>query len=423
MVDIESLNKLKQITEENEINNGDNSVLAGIHSFGWNCYLNSILQALSSDILLIEGLLKYNDEDKKMIELIIKYNLKFSDDNSDTKLKIKKILETNKNPDTDNDILFEEKPLLEFLFKNYNNVFICINMKDLLVKMYSERNKTMDLSNFISVNRIANQNNIWSNLFIGQQNDPHELLSYLQNLIQETKYKSIQIDFNAIYPTDDSRESKIKRTYIDDFKSRFKNKYSIINNIYDYYTLSIIKCSKCEHEIFNTSPYSNLSLPIPNDNSISIFDCLNLLSRPERLDDYKCENCNNRDGNYLEKQMITTPKILILHLKRFESNMFGNLCKKNNKVDYPMTLNLNNYCIGNINNTSGHNFMLFSVICHSGNLSSGHYISYTRRLFKDSNDNYQYTPWYKCNDETVTKVDESEVINHNLAYILFYHKI
>ena len=153
-----------------------------------------------------------------------------------------------------------------------------------------------------------------------------------------------------------------------------------------------------------------------------MFDCLNLLNRPERLDDYKCEQCQNKEGNYLEKQMITTPKILILHLKRFESDMFGRLSKKNSRVDYPIILNLNDYCIGG-NNTSSHNFMLFSVICHSGTLSGGHYISYTRRIFKNNEDVYQYTPWFKCNDETVTKVDESEVINHGLAYMLFYHKL
>ena len=34
-----------------------------------------------------------------------------------------------------------------------------------------------------------------------------------------------------------------------------------------------------------------------------------------------------------------------------------------------------------------------------------------------------FTPWFKCNDESVTRVDESEVVNNKLAYILFYHRI
>lgn len=423
MVEIESLRDLTRVTLENQNNNGDNPVLVGIHTFGWNCYINAILQGLSSDILLIESLMKYNDEDKRMIEIIIKYNLKFSNDNTETKLKIENMLETKINPDTNETIPEEDIKPLEFLSKKYSNIFICINFKDLLIKMYCERNKTMDLSSFIGVNKIANLNTCWSNLFMGQQNDPHELLSYLQNLIQETKYKPITMNFDAIYPSGDSRESKIQRAYIDDFKSRFKDKYSIINNIYDYYNLTIIKCNKCGHEIFNTAPYSNLSLPIPDDESISVFDCLNLLSKPEKLDDYKCESCGNTQCNFLEKRMITTPKVLILHLKRFESDMFGRLSKKNNKVDYPLILNLNDYCLGNMNRNTGHNFSLFTVICHSGILSGGHYISYTRRLIKDNNEKISYTPWFKCNDETITRVDESEVINHGLAYILFYHKI
>ena len=76
----------------------------------------------------------------------------------------------------------------------------------------------------------------------------------------------------------------------------------MVNNIYEYYNLTVIKCAKCKHENLNASPYSTLSLPIPNNDSISIFNCLNNISLPEELDGYKCDKCKNDEGNFMEKK-------------------------------------------------------------------------------------------------------------------------
>ena len=83
----------------------------------------------------------------------------------------------------------------------------------------------------------------------------------------------------------------------------------MVNNTYDYYNLTVIKCNACKNEVLNASPYSTLSLPIPDENSVSLFHCFNNLSKPEILDGYKCEKCNNTEGNFLEKKMITSKSI------------------------------------------------------------------------------------------------------------------
>ena len=127
------------------------------------------------------------------------------------KERLEKILEMKQHPDTLEPILIDELSILEFINNKYSNIFIYLNLKDLLTKLYTERNKTIELNNFISINKIANQNNNWFHLFKGQQNDPHELLAYIQHLIHETKYKPIIINFDTIYPSDDSRESRIKK--------------------------------------------------------------------------------------------------------------------------------------------------------------------------------------------------------------------
>ena len=75
----------------------DKVVLPGIHNRGWNCYINSALQVLASDIVLVENLTKNSDEDQEFIDLILKYKLQLSgtaDLNDKAKEKIKKMVDT-----------------------------------------------------------------------------------------------------------------------------------------------------------------------------------------------------------------------------------------------------------------------------------------------------------------------------------------
>lgn len=406
----------------------DNPCLMGIKNMGWNCYINSVLQVLASDILLIESLVNFNKNEQDLIDLILKYDLRFCANNDVIIDKIKKMISTKKSVEGEK-LSTNELELLKYMEAHFLNVFCYIHIKKLLIRLFSDRDRDRDgnrneecsISNLIELLNLTTQDTPWNHLFIGRQNDPHEFLSYIQEVLHDTLYKKPTINFDAIYPKGDSVKDKIKKVYIDDFKRRCKDKYSIVNNIYEYYNLTVIKCASCKHENLNASPYCTLSLPIPNNESISIFNCLNNLSLPEELDGYKCDKCKNDKGNFMEKKMITTPKVLILHLKRFESDMFGNLQKKNTIVDYPEHLNLNEYCFNNSGNLSN-KFALFGVICHFGNLNGGHYISYTRRI-RNINNQYIYTPWYRCNDEMVNPVTQDEVINNKLAYILFYHRI
>ena len=416
MINFESL--VKESIQNDMV---DNPCLVGIHNQGWNCYINSVLQVLSSDILLIENISNQSKEDQEIIDLIIKYNLKISNNNDEVIKKIKLMLETKKNPEDESDLSLKELELLDFMDKKFYKVFSYINFRDTLLSLFKDRDKTMDVSTLLNLNNLITKNTNWYHLFMGRQNDPHEFLSYIQDLFHEMKFKKPNINFDAIYPKGNSIKDKIRKVYIDDFKKRCENKYSMINNNYEYYNLTVIKCGQCKYENLNASPYYTLSLPIPNDDSVSIFNCLNNINLPEELDGYRCEKCKNTSGNFLEKKMITTPKVLVLQLKRFESDMFGNLQKKNTTVDYPIHLNLNEYCFSN-SSISNNKFTLFGVICHYGNLNGGHYICYTRRI-RNINNEHVYTPWYKCNDERVDKVNEDEVFNHKLAYILFYHRI
>jgi ubiquitin carboxyl-terminal hydrolase 8 len=415
MINYESL--IKESLQNDSI---DNPCLSGIKNMGWNCYINSVLQVLASDIFLIESIVSYSKDDQDLINLIVKYDLRICNDNDITISKIKNMISTKKSTDG-NELTKRELELLIYMDSHFFNIFAYITIKDMLINLFKNRNNTICPNTFIELIGFVTKGTPWHHLFIGRQNDPHEFLSYLQKILHETRYKKPTINFEAIYPKGDTVHDKIKKVYIDDFRMRCKDKYSVVNNIYEYYNLTVIKCAVCKHENLNASPYCTLSLPIPNDESISVFNCLNNLSLPEELDGYRCDKCKNDKGNFMEKKMITTPKVLILHLKRFESDMFGNLQKKNTIVDYPEHLNLNEYCFNSSGNHSN-KFTLFGVICHFGNLNGGHYINYTRRI-RHINDEHIYTPWYRCNDEVVNPVSQDEVVNNKLAYILLYHRV
>lgn len=87
--------------------------------------------------------------------------------------------------------------------------------------------------------------------------------------------------------------------------------------------------------------------------------------KEEVLKDYKCTKCGGTCSKCTK--LGDMPKILILHLKRFQ---YFPSCYKNNKpIQYPMD-------VLQIKNT---NYRLKSVIIHTGNLSSGHYYSYCKR--------------------------------------------
>ena len=58
-------------------------------------------------------------------------------------------------------------------------------------------------------------------------------------------------------------------------------------------------------------------------------------------------------------------------------------------------------------------YVLIGVICHSGTLHDGHYISNVKR-----NDQ-----WFCCNDERVSPVSEAKVLSEGKqAYVLMYSK-
>jgi ubiquitin carboxyl-terminal hydrolase 4/11/15 len=166
-------------------------------------------------------------------------------------------------------------------------------------------------------------------------------------------------------------------------------------------------------------PNSDLSTATTADVSVTLEDCLRNFTRLEELqkeDWVKCEKTDSVELSMKKLDIWSAPDCLIVHLKRFGSEMLtGPVQKIESLVKAPIDLNLAPWVKGALPE-GGAQYRLYAVVNHSGTLNFGHYTAYAR-VGEDVE-----RPWYHFNDATVTPANESEVIS-KAAYILFYERV
>jgi len=234
--------------------------------------------------------------------------------------------------------------------------------------------------------------------FVGyRQCDAHEFLNFFLDQLHESLTKEITVNIKGqILNAND----KIAFESMKQWKSFYEKKYSIIVKLFggQYYS-NVIKGNNISS---NFDPFFTLEIEIPNSENITLYDCLDNFTDKEELD---IEDPNNIK-TYKKIQFWNLPQYLIICLKRFNK-----MQKITRHISYPINeLDLSKYCEGYFKYNS--KYTLSSVCIHSGVLGGGHYFSYCKRGGS----------WYKFNDRSVDKIDESILVNRN-AYCLFYEKI
>ena len=378
----------------------------GINNNGNDCFMNSALQCLASCPSIINFINHYQHQDIKLIEIITKFNLgKFKAHNINGECK--RILDTN----FDN-LTSDEINILTKLKENSKSVFIYISFKNIIKNLNDKKKQTINNSAFVSINKELSEGTIFSKLFSGRQNDPHEFLAYLLDQLHESKKTSIQISL----PDNISEKHIYEQIYHTNFKKTYENNYSLfVKNLY-YYILNCVECSKCKHVTYNVTPNDIMCVSIPNafKNEITLYDCLDEMFKVESID-YKCEKCENTESNRMENKILSKPKqTLIINIKKYISSPTNNgLFKVNNFIKYPEILDINKYYCGSEIN----NYKLYGIINHTGGLDFGHYYSYIKQLKPDGSFDDK---WICCNDSRVNNITDHEAMNSNNAYILFY---
>ena len=320
---------------------------------------------------------------------------------------------------------FPDCPFVLFLHnKKYNIIDLIplssnINYNDVLNKFYNKINSENDIKNiYLDEYDIDNKNNLKSDI-IPKKNitckglPGGEIWDYQgdNNSIESEEESDSESDDNRNNDNDKYNENGNEKIYFRTEKDENIDRIVIIWNrkyIKHFLRNPDINLNDISKEIYENSLKKR----------ISIEKFFEEFSKEEKLDKdnlWKCPKCNKNSQASKKIELFNMPKILIIHLKRFNNNK-----KINTFIDFPLTnLDINKYINKNrnINDTQGLKYDLFGVINHYGSMDYGHYTSFCKNI--DDN------KWYEYNDRVVNEIlseKEYETIVNPNAYILFYRE-
>jgi ubiquitin C-terminal hydrolase len=152
-----------------------------------------------------------------------------------------------------------------------------------------------------------------------------------------------------------SIEESLKNIIATDSSNKFQSReYSLLKNLFDGLFETNLRCMCCNTKSVSYEPFVTLALSVPIKlkqdmfKTFTIYECLDHMITEEQLDaDNKmnCEMCGLKNRGHSQSLLWKTPKILVLHIKRFFVNSFGIPTQKiTNNVEYPITnLDLEKY--------------------------------------------------------------------------------
>ena len=266
--------------------------------------------------------------------------------------------------------------------------------------------------------------------------DSDEFFAFLINTIAEELGKEVQLIPGRNFVSDVSSlkydESILRLHAQSSWEQDIKKEYSPIKMMFTglYHNNLVCKCCSNSSNSFET--FSRLQISIPVDpNSFDIvkeFDleqCLENLVKTERLDKdnmWTCGMCGKKTRALKTMKLWRTPKVLVIHIKRFLKNNYGVISRKiTNKVNYPIKdLDISSYISDVSPFKCKSKYNLFGINLHqefgyTGNTNSGHYTS----IIKNRYDN----KWYLYNDSSnVIPIKNKNKLQHQNAYLLFYYR-
>lgn len=197
----------------------------------------------------------------------------------------------------------------------------------------------------------------------------------------------------------------------------------VVHQLFAGVLQSDVTCPLCRAKTETYDPFLDISLDLMHhgDYMASIEDCLENFSKTESIlmDSYTCPHCHQGVNDVLKRMTIrSAPKILVIHLKRFEHG--STRVKIDKHISFPLFLDMYKYSaeyqeddsMTNFGLTEGDEalpYRLIGAISHVGSLDSGHYTSYV--VYRDQ--------WFFIDDALVDLATETDVLNSQ-AYMLFY---
>jgi ubiquitin C-terminal hydrolase len=380
---------------------GEEPVKFGVSKYknimGITCYMNSILHILQQTPVFLE----YITQAKFRDGIMQKINKKISSgQSSDEETQLKEF------------VIFELFRLFKTSLENDDSSITPTTFKALIGK----------------------KNDMWNEY---NHQDSQEFFNFLiSQLEEEVGMKSEFIPgFNYVESESNTQYSiydAIKNTIATNSWTRFQaREYSPLKNLFDGLIQNNRKCMCCNTNSIAFEPFLTLPVSVPiKDKSdmiknFNIYDCINHFVSEEQLDaDNKlnCEMCGLRNRGHSKTLLWKTPKILVLHIKRFLVNAFGIPTQKiTNNVTYPIKdLDLSEYFDPASPHKSSCKYDLIGINIHQAfgygnNINAGHYTSIVKNIMNNN--------WYLYNDSNQVKMAYTkENLQNANAYLLFYYR-
>jgi len=295
---------------------------------------------------------------------------------------------------------------------NKLNSFVIYEFYRLIKTSIDNENSTITPTSFKKI--IGQKNDIWDEM---NQQDSQEFFSFLISQLKEEVGQKINIipgsSINEHRSISDSIDNIIATNSLTLYQSF---EYSELTEMFDGLFESICSCSCCKSINLKFEPFLTLAVDINDD----IYNCLDHLCYEQQLDinnKLTCGFCGLSNRAFKKTLLWKTPKILVIHIKRFG---VGDQ-KITTNVNYPIKdLDLTNYIDPKSPFRNKCKYDLIGVNLHlslgnSENINAGHYISFV----KNRNNHHWYI--YNDSDEPVL-ITEADEIQTNDAYLLFYYR-
>ena len=332
-----------------------NKGLSGLTNLGNKCFLNSVLQCLSNTLKLTDYFLssKYKEDDS------------------------------------------------ESLNKQKKEYYIILSYLNLLINIW-DTNQVLKPKSFVE-----NLSKFINKYFTLEQQDSHECLMYILDLLHSGLCYEIEVDIKG--DIQNENDSLMKQS-LEQWKGFYEKKYSFIVETFNGMFYNKINCNNCTFSENVFEPFNCISLNIPEQGASTLDQCLGTyFNNSENIDSWSCESCNNK-GCTKSIKTWSFPNYLIIHFKRFTNT--GQ--KIHTHIDFPIDdLNLTSYISDSKQDPNNYIYSLYAINYHSGNTQRGHYWSSCKNL--DNN-------WYLFNDASVSKFQNSDTLLTKDSYMLFYYR-
>lgn len=241
---------------------------------------------------------------------------------------------------------------------------------------------------------------------------PSEYQIFTDALVSFINKNQQQRDINNIIDTSDSNDMNMAQVSQSLVKILKENAIKKDSNPYLKFALML-------QNLISAYKFQDINKDIPSETAKNLVITLINFSKNkdiiENIDGNEVlqQICNFYLDDKVEKYvnetnyLVETPHLFIFKISRFQENN-GTFKKNNDFFSFPEYFSLKEYLLPQSNNNDNdeYEYELLSIISHSGEIDSGHYIEFSRNpVYKDY--------WFKIDEKLVTLVSKNDVFDGN----------